>query len=65
MESHCPANFDGHSHCGIADIMVLVYPIIPQDQVIKGSCDFMGWSSLRKVNILLSSVATGFGIVEI
>ena len=47
MESHRPASFHGHSHFGIADIMVLVYRIIPQDQVIKGPCDFIDGSSSR------------------
>ena len=34
--------FGCHRHCISDDVMVLVYHMILQDRVIKGSCDFMG-----------------------
>ena len=34
--------FGCHRHCIRDNIMVLVYHMILQDHVIKGSCDFMG-----------------------
>ena len=37
----------GNRHCGSGDIMVLVYHVILQDQVTKGSCGFTGDSSAR------------------
>ena len=35
-----PGNFGGQSHSGSGD-MFLVYHMISQDHMIKGSCDFM------------------------
>ena len=37
------AKFTGHRQCGSGD-MILVCLVILQEQVIKGSCDFMGTS---------------------
>ena len=34
-------------HCGTGDIIVLVYHVISQDHVIKGSCAFIGSSPSR------------------
>ena len=62
---HHPAKFDGHRTCGSGDIVVLVYHMISQDQVIKGSCDFMGGSRSWYVTILSRFVAVGFVVVEI
>ena len=62
MISYHPAKFGGHRHCGSGD-MILVYVIL-QDQVIKGSCDFMGRSPSKKVTILPSLVAIGTLLVE-
>ena len=42
--SHFPARFGGHTHCGSEDIMVLVCHVILKENVLKGSCDFMGVS---------------------
>ena len=40
--SYHPAKFGGHKHSGSRYIMVLVCHVISEDQVIKGSCNFMG-----------------------
>ena len=42
--SHHPTKFGGHRHGGSGDIVVLVYPVVLQDHLIKGSSDFMGRS---------------------
>lgn len=39
--SHHPTSF-GHKQCGSGDIMVLVCQKISQDQIIKGTYEFMG-----------------------
>ena len=39
--SYHPANFARHRNCSSGDIMIIVYHVILQDHVIKGSCDFM------------------------
>ena len=39
---HHPAKFGGHRHGVGGYIMVLVYDVILQDHVIKGSGDFLG-----------------------
>ena len=54
--SYRPAKFDGRRHCGSGDIMILVFHVILQNQVFKGSCDFMDRSTSRQVTILLSLV---------
>ena len=41
------AKFGGHWQRSCADIMILIYHMILQDLVIKGSCDFMARSPLR------------------
>ena len=45
--------------------MVLACYVISQDRVIKGSCDFIGKSSSRKVIIRSSLVAIGTVVLEI
>ena len=40
--THHPTKFGGRMHCGIGDIIVLVYHVIWQEHVIKGSYDFIG-----------------------
>ena len=62
--SHHPAKFDGHMHCSIRDIMVLVCHMISQDHNIKGSCDSMGIILSRCVTILQSGSDMIFFIVE-
>lgn len=37
-----PVKFSGHRHSGSRDIMFLVCHVIVQDDVIKGSCDYIG-----------------------
>ena len=39
-----PTKFSGHGYCSIRFIIILVYHVIPQQHVIKGSYDFMGGS---------------------
>ena len=63
--SHQPAKFGGISHFGSEDIMVLVSLVILEDQVIKGSCDFMCKSPPTKVTIQPSLVALETAILEI
>ena len=55
--SHHPAKLGGHEQFGSKDIRIL--------PVIKGSCDFMGRSPSRKVNIPRYLVAIGTLVVEI
>ena len=38
--SHHPTKFGGHIYHGCGDIMVFVNPVISQDYVIRGSCDY-------------------------
>ena len=47
MVTHHPTAFGGHNQFGIEDIMVLVYHVILQGHVIKGSCEFIGRGSSR------------------
>ena len=62
--AHHTAKFGGHKHCGSEDIKVLVY-VISKYHVIEVSCDFMGSSPSREVNILRSLVAIGTLVVQI
>ena len=41
MVSEHPAKSGGERHYGSGDIMVLVYHLIWQDHVTKGSCSFI------------------------
>ena len=45
--SHHPTKFGGHRHGDLGDKMVLVYHMIFQEHVIKGSFDFIDRSLLR------------------
>ena len=47
LSRYCPAKFGGHRHCGIGDIMVLVFHVILEDHIIKASFDFIGRSPSR------------------
>lgn len=38
--------FDSHRHFGSRDTMFLVCYVMPQDHMIKRSCDFMGMNPL-------------------
>ena len=40
-------NFGGHRHCASGEIMVLVYQVILQDHVFKGSFEIMGRSTSK------------------
>ena len=44
--SRSVTHFGCHRHCGNGDIMTLLCHVILQDHTIRGSCDFMGSSSL-------------------
>ena len=63
--SHPPANFDGHGHCGSADIMVLVCLVISPDCDTKRSSNSIGRSPLTQVTILPSLVRINNLVVEI
>ena len=63
--SRHPAKFGGHRHCGTGDIMILVCQVVLQDQVIKGSCDFLGKNPSRQVTILQRLVAITSLVVEL
>ena len=54
-----PVNFGGHRHCCSGNTMVLVRHAILQDNVIKGSCEFMSSSLLWQISTLLSLVVIG------
>ena len=54
-----PAKFVGHRHCDSGDGMFLIFQVISQDHVIKGSCVFMGGSPLSQVTILPSLLPAG------
>ena len=45
--NHHPVKFGCHRHCSSGDMMVLVCRVIQQDQVTKGSSNFMGRTRLR------------------
>ena len=47
MISHHSAKFSGQRHCITGDTMILVCFMVLQDHVIKGSCEFRGWSHSR------------------
>ena len=61
----CGQLFRCHRHCGSGDIMILLCHLISRDNVIKGSCEFIGRSSSRKVTFLPSLVAIGTVGMEI
>ena len=65
MASHHHAKFGGQRHCSSGDIMVLACQVISQDCEIKGSCDIMGRSPSRYVNVLPSLVVIDTLVVEI
>ena len=46
--SYHHAKFGGHSHSGSRDIMLLVCHVNSQEQVIKGSLNFMGGAPHHK-----------------
>ena len=41
MLNHHPAKFGGYKQCGDGDIMALVFHMILEDHMIKGSSDFI------------------------
>ena len=65
MVRNHPAKFCSEKHCGSNDIMVLICHMILQDQLTKGSCDFMGRRLFWLVAVLPSLVAIDIVVVEI
>ena len=63
--SYHPAKFRGHNHSGSEVIRNLVFHVILQDHVVKGSCDFMGESPSWQVTTLQNLVTIGIVVVEI
>ena len=58
--SHHPSKFGGRRHCGSEDIMVLVCHMISQDDLIKGSYNFLGRSPSGLAIILPSLMPSLF-----
>ena len=46
-----PEKFNSQRHCVSGDIIFLIYQVILQDHIIKGSSDFMARSLLRELII--------------
>ena len=63
--SHTPTKFGGHKHHCSGYIMVLVYYVISQDHVTKGSSKFIRRSPLELVTILPSLKTIGIVVEEI
>ena len=61
---HHPNQFLSQKQSGSGDIMILDSYLISQDQVIKGSYNFMCNNSLKKVTILASLVVIATLVVE-
>ena len=57
--------FGGHKHSGSRYVMVLVCHVILEDQVIKGSCNFMGEGVLLQFPTQANFVAISIVVVEI
>ena len=62
--SHQPAKFCGQRNYGRENTMILVFHVISQDHVIKGSSNIMGRNLSRLVTILRSFVVIGLAVVE-
>ena len=55
----------GHWSSASADIKYLIFHVTPQNHVIKGSCNFMSWSSSLHATTLPSLVVIVLVAVEI
>ena len=60
-----PDNFGSRRHCASRDTIFLIYHVILQDHVIKGSSDFMAMSHLTELITLPSLVAIDIVAVAI
>ena len=60
-----PDNFGSHMDCASRDTVFLIYHVILQDHVIKGSSDFMARSLLRELITLPNLVAIDIVAVAI
>ena len=60
-----PTKFGNHRYCDNGDKMVLVYQVISEDHMTKGSQDFTDENQSWKVTILPSLVITDIVVVEI
>ena len=58
-----PAKFGSHNHCHSGDITYLICHVTLQDNVIKGSCDYLERSSLC-VTILPDLGVMGILVME-
>ena len=62
---HHPDKFGSQRHCVSGDVIFLIYHIILQDHLIKGSSDFMARSLLKKVITMPSLEAIDIAVVSI
>ena len=60
-----PEKFNSQRHCVSGDIIFLIYQVILQDNIIKGSSDFMARSLLRELIRLPSLVAIDIVVLKI
>ena len=60
-----PEKFNSQRHCVSGDIIFLIYQVILQDHIIKGSSDFMARSLLRELIRLPSLVAIDIVVLNI
>lgn len=60
-----PEKFNSQRHCVSGDIIFLIYQVILQDHIIKGSSDFMARSLLRELIRLPSLVAIDIVVLKI
>ena len=56
--SHPPTNFFDHKYCGGGDIMVLVCPMIFQDEIMKQSFDFVTLFFVSKLSKTINAFST-------
>ena len=62
---HHLATFSGQRHYGSVDIVFLIFLVIQQDRGIRGSCDFIERSPLKKVTTLPILVAIGIVVIMV
>ena len=60
-----PEKFNSQRHCVSGDIIFLIYQVILQDHIIKGSSDFMARSLLRELIRLPSLLAIDIVVLKI
>ena len=61
---HHPDKFGSQRHCVSGDVIFLIYHIVLQDHLIKGSSDFMARSLLKEVITMPSLVAVDIAVVS-